>query len=166
MNDGYYITINLKSNLDECFQYFEGDNYYDWTEDFIENLSSQMRDTLIKYKNFNIDVDMEKHNDSIAWIRLWDDNFTEWRDDSKWNQYIQECNREKESLINVINSDIIDVMNTACTNMVISKFPKQEFLYNNHKQRFYVEFYPNSRDNNDILQLKFDYVDDIDFEDF
>ena len=49
--NGYSITIELNSNLGDCFQYFEGDNYDEWVDDFIDKLYKQVNDVLIKYKN-------------------------------------------------------------------------------------------------------------------
>ena len=166
--DGYSITINLNSNLIECFQHDDGDTYDIWVDDFIHKIFNEISDMTIAYKNFYLDIDMDEGVDNIIYIRLWDENFTEWRDETKLVQYIQECEKEKENIIKIINEELINNINNICSKLDICKFPNStSFVYNSKVGHFFIEWTA-SRDIvcNNVIQLKYEPITDIDFEYF
>lgn len=165
MSDSYRIAVDVKSNINECFRCYNGDNdgidY--WEDDFVEAIYKEFKDSRIKYKDFLVDIDFTTGSENPVFIRIMNDGFTDWEDDTKWYKFIEDANREKEQLLTIINTDIIDPLNSICSGLKICKFPDDNFLYNRYDKSFYVIF---NSPNIDSVQLKFDYLDDIDFENF
>ena len=166
MGDGYRIHVELDSNSSDCFSCYTGsnDNIDAWEDDFVEAIYRELNDIRIKYKDFTLDIDFNAGVKDIVFIRIENEKFTDWQDDTQWYKFIEEANREKENMLNVINTEIIDKLNDVCKNLKICKFPDNDFMYNPYDRSFYVAF--NSGYQPDVVQLKFDYVDDIDFEEF
>lgn len=164
MEDKYRIHIELDNNSSDCFSRYTGSdaNIDAWEDDFVEAIYKELNDIRIKYKDFTFDIDTGAK--AIVFIRIENEKFTDWENDAQWYKFIEESNREKENMLNVINTEIIDKLNDVCKNLKLCKFPDDDFMYNSYDKSFYVSF--NSGYQPDVIQLKFDYVDDIDFEEF
>ena len=164
MGDGYRISVDIPGNMSECFSYHRGNNsdIEEWEDDFVEAVYRELKDIRVKYKDFIMDIDFGVGGEPF--VRIQNDNFTDWTDDAQWYKFIDESNREKENILNVINTEIVDKLNDACKNIKICKFPNDDFMYNTYDKAFYVSF--NIGYQPDTIQLKFDYLDDIDFEEF